>query len=160
MRTPSIRGGRSFAAESGVAREETAVRAANLARMPATAPPRPRAPRSPVAAPRPADRRPQPPAMRMLGEGRIRWDRVGRIALLALLAVVLLLYVAPLRHWLAQSRAADEQRSALHALEREHDRLATRARELRREPALEREARQLGMVRSGERPFVVQERSP
>lgn len=95
----------------------------------------------------------------MPGEGRIRWDRVGRIALLALLAVVLLLYIAPLRQWLAQSRAADEQRRTLHALEREHDRLSMRAHELRREPALEREARRLGMVRRGERPFVIQGRA-
>ena len=93
-------------------------------------------------------------------EGRIRWDRVGRIALLALLAIVLALYAPPLEQWLAQSRAADEQRRTLHALERENDRLATRARELRQEPALEREARRYGMVRRGERAFVIQPPPP
>lgn len=119
------------------------------------APPRPTAPR-PAAAPRPGEAARVPAPLRVPGEGRIRWDRVGRVALLFLLAVVLLLYVAPLRQWLAQSRAADEQRRTLHALEREHDRLSARARELQREPALEREARQLGMVRRGERAFVIQ----
>ena len=89
-------------------------------------------------------------------QGRIRWDRVGRIALLSLLAIVLFLYIAPLRQWLAQSHAADEQRRNVHALEREHDRLAARARALRREPALEREARRYGMVRRGERAFVIE----
>ncbi len=89
-------------------------------------------------------------------DGRIRWDRVGRIALLALLAVVLLLYIAPLRNWLAQSEAADRQQNELRALERTHDRLATRARDLRRDAAVEREARRLGMVKRGERAYVIQ----
>ena len=89
-------------------------------------------------------------------DGRIRWDRVGRIALLVLLAVVLLLYIAPLRNWLSQSRAAERQQSELRALEHEHDRLATRARDLRREATLEREARRLGMIRRGERTYVIQ----
>ncbi|MDQ4072440.1 MAG: septum formation initiator family protein, partial [Actinomycetota bacterium] len=92
----------------------------------------------------------------VVGEGRIRWDRVGRIALLALLAVVLLLYIAPVRDWLAQSEAADRQRSELRALELEHDRLARRARDLGRDATVEREARRLGMIRRGERAFVVQ----
>jgi cell division protein FtsB len=78
------------------------------------------------------------------------------VALLGLLAVVLLLYVAPLRNWLTQSSAADEQRQELRALEREHDELAARGRALRREASLEREARRLGMVKRGERPYVIQ----
>jgi cell division protein FtsB len=81
---------------------------------------------------------------------------VGRVALLALLGVVLLLYVAPLRQWLAESSARDEQRRELRALDREHDRLAARVRELRREAVLEREARRLGMVKRGERAYVIQ----
>jgi cell division protein FtsB len=132
--------------------------AANLAVMPAAAPPRAK---RPAATPRPG---PSPAqggrAGRLSSDGRIRWDRVGRIALLALLAVVLMLYVAPLRQWLAQSRAAEEQRRDLHALEREHDELSSRARQLRREPALEREARRYGMVRRGERAFVIQPTRP
>ncbi|CAN5617693.1 hypothetical protein BH24ACT24_BH24ACT24_01190 [soil metagenome] len=124
--------------------------------MPVAAPPRP--PHPAASRPRTAGRRGE--ASRLPGEGRIRWDRVGRIALLALLASVLALYVAPLKQWLAQSRAADEQRRTLDALGREHDRLATRARELRREPALEREARRYGMVRRGERAFVIEPSPP
>jgi len=93
-------------------------------------------------------------------EGRIRWDRVGRMALLALLGVVLLLYVAPLRHWLEQSDAAERQRAEVRALERERGRLAARASDLDRAATIEREARRLGMVRRGERPFVVEHAPP
>ena len=128
--------------------------------MPVAAPPRPPRPSAPRVASGPRTAGRSGTAGRGPGEGRIRWDRVGRVALLALLAIVLALYAPPLEQWLAQSRAADEQRRTLHALEREHDRLATRARELRQEPALEREARRYGMVRRGERAFVVQPSSP
>jgi cell division protein FtsB len=127
--------------------------------MPVAAPPRPPRPPAPRVASRPGTAGRSGQTGRP-GEGRIRWDRVGRVALLALLAIVLALYAPPLKQWLAQSRAADEQRRTLHALEREHDRLATRARELRQEPALEREARRYGMVRRGERAFVIQPSAP
>jgi cell division protein FtsB len=116
----------------------------------------PRSPHSSAEAARPAPRGSVRDLPRVAGDGRIRWDRVGRIALLALLGVVLLLYVAPLRNWLVQSRTADAQRSELRALEREQDRLEARARDLARESTLEREARRLGMVRRGERGYVIQ----
>jgi cell division protein FtsB len=86
----------------------------------------------------------------------IRWDRVGRHALLGTLVVILMLYISPVKHWLEQSRTADEQRAELRQLERENARLKTRARELRRPDALEREARKLGMVRQGERAFAIE----
>src|SRR5215208_4892432 len=122
--------------------------------MPTASPPRP--PRTSV---RTADRV-APGALAdarpVTFEGRIRWDRVGRVALLALLAVVLLLYIAPLRHWLAQSHAAELQQSEVQGLERERNRLYARARNLERPWTIEREARRLGMVRRGERPFVIE----
>jgi cell division protein FtsB len=88
--------------------------------------------------------------------GTIRWDRVGRVALLATLVVILGLYVSPAVRWFKQSRTASEQRRELHDLAREHQALLHRARELRNPGALEREARRLGMVRQGERSFVIE----
>ena len=120
--------------------------------MPAAAPPRPPARVAPSRGREASGKLPGS----VTADGRIRWDRVGRIALLALLAVVLLLYVAPLRNWRAQSEATDRQQNELRALKREHERLATRARDLRRDATLEREARRLGMVRRGERAYVIQ----
>jgi cell division protein FtsB len=86
----------------------------------------------------------------------IRWDRLGRYALLGVLLVILLLYVSPAKHWIEQSRTAGEQRKELRELTAEHRQLEQRVRALRDSDALEREARRLGMVREGERSFVIQ----
>ncbi len=59
----------------------------------------------------------------------IRWDRVGRVALLGTLAVIMLLYVSPARHWIEQSRTAGEQNAELRDLaEQEPPAQAARAR--------------------------------
>ncbi|MBA2631115.1 MAG: septum formation initiator family protein [Thermoleophilaceae bacterium] len=86
----------------------------------------------------------------------IRWDRVGRIALLGTLIVIMGLYISPARHWIEQSRTAGEQKRELQALTEDNTELTKRVHALRDPDALEREARRLGMVREGERPFVVQ----
>lgn len=86
---------------------------------------------------------------------RVRWDRVGRVALLLLLAVVVALYVQPARSYVATWQDSKEKQSQLDRLEREHDALAARARELSDPRTIETEARRLGMVRPGERPYVV-----
>ena len=88
---------------------------------------------------------------------RIRWDRVGRVALLLVLVGVLALYVNPLRFV-----RLDAGRSPSSATPRSPSSSArtrsSRARraELRDPRALEREARRLGMVRPGERAYVVE----
>jgi cell division protein FtsB len=86
----------------------------------------------------------------------IRWDRVGRVALLTTLGVIMLLYVSPAIHWLEQSRTAGEQRSELRELIATNRQLQRRVRELRSPGALEREARRLGMIRQGERSYVIE----
>ena len=88
--------------------------------------------------------------------GRIRWDRVGRYALLGTLIVILMLYVSPAKHWLEQSRTAGEQKQELRDLTGRNAELKRRVRELRDPRALEREARRLGMVKQGERSFVIE----
>jgi cell division protein FtsB len=86
----------------------------------------------------------------------IRWDRVGRIGLLAVLGVILLLYVSPAKHWIEQSATAGHQTAELDRLNREKQRLQRRVRTLRDPAALEREARRLGMVKRGERSYVIE----
>jgi hypothetical protein len=90
------------------------------------------------------------------GGGGIRWDRVGRLALLGVLGIILILYISPVVHWIEQSRTASHERSQVRSLQAEHDKLQARLRELRRPDAIPREARKLGMVAPGERPYVVQ----
>ena len=86
----------------------------------------------------------------------IRWDRLGRVALLGMLVVILMLYISPAKHWLQQSGTADEQRAELDGLTSENRKLKKRVRALRDPDALEREARRLGMVREGERSYVIE----
>ena len=88
--------------------------------------------------------------------GGIRWDRVGRIALLTVLAIILALYISPAKHWIEQSGTAGSQREELSHLQSERGKLQRRVNDLRRPAALEREARKLGMVKSGERSYVIQ----
>ena len=86
----------------------------------------------------------------------IRWDRLGRLALLGLLVVILLLYVSPTRHWLQQSSTYGSQRDELNQLTEQNEHLKARVRQLRDPGALEQEARKLGMVRQGERAYVIE----
>ena len=86
----------------------------------------------------------------------IRWDRLGRFALVATLVAILLLYISPAKHWIQQSRTAAAQREELRELADEHRELRRRVRALRDPGALEREARRLGMVRQGERAYVIE----
>ena len=98
----------------------------------------------------------RPVARRTRRRSGIRWDRVGRTALLLVLGVILLLYISPVSHWISQSRTADQDRAELQQLERENAELKRRRETLNRPEAVEQEARRLGMVREGERPLVVQ----
>ena len=118
--------------------------------------------RAPRPQPRSAPRR--GPACAAVPGGRrgaarasgIRWDRVGRIGLLAVFAVIVVLYVQPaalLRLHLAARRKA--KRAEVQRAQRENERLRARRQALRSPATLEREARRLGMVKPGERPYVV-----
>ena len=85
----------------------------------------------------------------------IRWDRVARVALLLVLLGVIALYVNPLRTYLSAQQEAKQRRAEVAELRHENDRLKARRDELRNPRALEREARRLGMVKPGERAYVV-----
>jgi cell division protein FtsB len=95
-------------------------------------------------------------ASEAFGASAIRWDRLGRTALLVLLGGILLLYVSPAKHWWEQSRTAASQSAELQQLEAEHAKLEQRAAELRNPSTLELEARKLGMVQQGERAYVIE----
>jgi cell division protein FtsB len=86
----------------------------------------------------------------------IRWDRLGRWALIAVLAFVVYLYIGPAATWVSTYREAARKRSEVAALKAENQRLRERRQELRDPEALEREARRLGMVKAGEKSYVVE----
>ena len=87
---------------------------------------------------------------------RIRWDRLGRWALIAVLAFILYLYIGPAATWVSTYREAGRKRAEVAALKAENRRLRERGRQLRDPAAVEREARRLGMVKAGERSYVVE----
>jgi cell division protein FtsB len=79
----------------------------------------------------------------------LRWLAIGGLALIAFL------YYRPLRTYF-DTKAALAQRSAeVRALQREHRTLVRRLAESTSVDALERDARRLGMVKAGERLFIV-----
>jgi cell division protein FtsB len=78
------------------------------------------------------------------------------VALLFTLFVIVLLYIRPVAHWVQQRSTAAHSRADLRDLRRERDRLEARLRQLSGTGAVEREARKMGMVRPGERPYVIE----
>lgn len=86
----------------------------------------------------------------------IRWDRVGRVALLIVFALIVFLYVGPARTYVSTWREANARRGEVQQLQRENASLRRRRVALRNPATLEREARRLGMVRPGERPYVIE----
>jgi cell division protein FtsB len=87
---------------------------------------------------------------------RIRWDRVGRWALLFVLALVLYLYIGPLRTWVSTWQEAKQKRQEVATLRAQNQQLRAHQDSLQRSSALEREARRLGMVKAGERAYIVE----
>ena len=85
----------------------------------------------------------------------IRWDRVGRVALLCVLVGLAFLYIKPASSYFAARGQAKARTAEVHALERERDQLLARRRALKRPAVLEREARRLGYVKPGERAYIV-----
>ena len=86
---------------------------------------------------------------------RIRWDRLGRWALIAVLGFVLYLYVGPAVTWVSTLKEAKRKRADVAALKADNQRLRDRRRDLKDPASLEREARRLGMVKPGEHAYVV-----
>ena len=78
------------------------------------------------------------------------------MALLGVLCVIVLLYIPPITHWIQQKHSASRGHAQLQALKRERVRLQGRLRQLSGPGAVEREARRLGMVKPGERPYVIE----
>jgi cell division protein FtsB len=87
---------------------------------------------------------------------RVRWDRLGRWALIAVLGFVLYLYIGPAASWVSTYRDAKRKRADVAALKAENRRLRDRRHELKDPAALEREARRLGMVKAGEKSYVIE----
>ena len=85
----------------------------------------------------------------------VRWDRIGRLALLFVGLLLIYLYINPLRTYLSTWQEARTKRDEVSQLQREHTQLVRRSRQLRASASIETEARRLGMVRRDERAYVI-----
>jgi len=95
------------------------------------------------------------PAARTRARARIRWDRVGRVAMLCALVLLLYLAVSPVRAFISDVQLSAQRQAQLHALQRQAAVLATQQRDLSLPSTAQIQERNAGYVRPGERPYVL-----
>ena len=89
------------------------------------------------------------------GSGRIRWDRLGRIAFVALVFLILASYVGPLGNLVRSYGLVGQTEAELARVKTENGLLERQTRHLTSDAVLEREARRQGMALPGEQAYVV-----
>ncbi len=107
-----------------------------------------------VPARRASSRRGAPRARR--APVRVRWDRVGRVALLVVLACIAIIYIHPLVTLFGTWRSERAARAQVGQLARQHASLLRQRNALTNPTQLELRARAMGMVRPGELPIVIE----
>jgi len=85
----------------------------------------------------------------------VRWDRVGRVALVIVLAVVALLYIQHAVAYLQARGEANREQAIVERLQQQNAALMRQQRQLNDRATIVRDARELGMVWMGERPYSV-----
>jgi cell division protein FtsB len=86
---------------------------------------------------------------------RVRWERLGRIALLVVLGAVLALYAEHAVSYLSTRSQNARQNAIVRSLEIRHAQLQRSERTLNDPTTIIRRARQLGMTRAGEQPYAI-----
>jgi cell division protein FtsB len=86
---------------------------------------------------------------------RVRWERVGRFALLFVLAIVVGLYVEHTLSYLSTRAQADRQQAIVDKLARQNAALLRERRALQNPATIVQKARSLGMMRPGEQGYVI-----
>jgi cell division protein FtsB len=99
-------------------------------------------------------RRPQPVKLRA-PRLRVRWERVGRIGLLVVLAVVIGLYAEHAISYVSARAASNRQHAVVSHLRHQNAYFERRQQALESLPTILAQARRLGMVRPGEQPYSI-----
>ncbi|HTU30581.1 MAG TPA: septum formation initiator family protein [Solirubrobacteraceae bacterium] len=86
---------------------------------------------------------------------RLRWERMGRIALLVVLGAVVAVYAEHAVSYLSTRAQNARQNAIVRSLELRHAQLEQSERTLNDPTTIIRRARQLGMTRAGEQPYVM-----
>ena len=100
------------------------------------------------------DRAPRLPLTLRVAE-RVRWDRVGRVALLVTLAICVGLYIEPALSIFTTWRAERQQAAVVHRLLHSNAALERQVHSLGQPATIAARARALGMVQAGEKSYVV-----
>lgn len=85
----------------------------------------------------------------------MRWDRLGRLAMLCVLAALLYLYLSAGIHMYSSWGQARSESASVSAMERQHKTLVRQHEALARLGTVEAEARRLGMKKTSELQYVV-----
>ena len=112
--------------------------------------------RRPAQARRRPARRPTP----RRGPSRIRWDRVGRVALTLVLVAVLYSYLNPMLDFVKTYTATSEAKAELRDLLRENRKLHDSIQSAKDPLVISQRSRGVGMVAEGERPVQVNGLAP
>jgi cell division protein FtsB len=88
---------------------------------------------------------------------RIRWDRLGRYALILIFIGIAYLYISPLQSWIGAYGESNKRGKELAALKAKNKQLEARAKALTTPGAIELEARDMGMIQDGERAYFLTE---
>jgi hypothetical protein len=91
----------------------------------------------------------------MRSSTRVRWDRLGRIAMLCVLGALLYLYLSAGISLLSTWKEARGDSAQVASLESQHAILEAQHAALKSPGTLVEEARRLGMMRPGEQTYVI-----
>ena len=86
---------------------------------------------------------------------RVRWERLGRYGLLVVFGIVIALYVQHTLSYLSTRSVSDQQQSTVTRLQHQNAALLRQERSLNDPSTIVNQARALGMVRPGERPYAI-----
>jgi len=86
---------------------------------------------------------------------RVRWDRLGRVAMLGVLVVLAYLYLSAGAHLLSTWRQARGVSAKVAAMARENRQLQRQHEALGSPGTVEAQARRLGLMKHGEQPYIV-----
>jgi hypothetical protein len=86
---------------------------------------------------------------------RVRWDRLGRIAMLLVLVALVFLYVSTGFHMLSTWRQSHRTSARVATMQAEHRHLLSEHNRLSGQVTLEDQAKALGMQRSDEQTYVI-----
>jgi hypothetical protein len=86
---------------------------------------------------------------------RVRWDRLGRVAMLGVLVVLAYLYLSAGVHLFNTWRQARGESAKVAVMQREHETLQRQHEALGSPGAVEAQARKLGLMKHDERPYII-----